>query len=139
VTIDLKELTTCGVSPCGNVIELNFTDGAGRPGCLRMSFDSAQAIAMTLPQLLTEALRKITGTDKARYVFPLGSWWMEANERADGLIATFATDDGFQVSFGVPRDACGGLSWAFRHDAEEATSWDDRDREADNSCDIRPN
>ena len=139
MTIELKELTTCGVSTCGQAIELNFIDGEGTPVCLRMTFGSGQAIAMTLPQLLTEALRKITGSDNARYAFPLGSWWIEANGEKDSLIATFATYDGFQVSFDVPRDACGRLGWAFRHEAAVATSRDDQDWSADSHVDVRLN
>jgi hypothetical protein len=139
VKIDLKELTTCNVSANGQTIDFNFVDGEGTPVCLRMTFDSGQAIAMTLPRLLTEALRKITGSDKTRYVFPLGSWWIEAADEKSGLIATFATDDGFEVSFAIPRKACGGLGWALRYEQPDSLSPDDVNRLDEVHDDVRLN
>jgi hypothetical protein len=125
VKIEIKELTTCGVDANGKAIDLNFIDGEGRQVCLRMPFDGGQAIAMTLPRLLSEALRKITGTDKTRYAFPLVSWYIEAADEKDTLIATLATEDGFAASFAIPHDACSGLAWALRHEAKCSLSEDD--------------
>jgi len=118
VKVELKALTNCGVRHDGEILELNFVDAQGAPVCFQMTFNDAQAIAMTLPGLLTQALRKIAGTDKTRYAFPLGSWWLESTDKSDCLIATFATDDGFEVSFAILREACGGLGLAFQHEAE---------------------
>jgi hypothetical protein len=116
MNLELKTLTTCGVKSDGEIIELNFVDSAGGPVCFQMSFDHAQSIAMTLPGLLTDALRKIVGTDKTRYAFPLASWWIESADKRDCLIATFATEGGFEVSFAIPHDACGGLGLALQHE-----------------------
>jgi hypothetical protein len=90
-----------------------------------MTFDGGQAVVMTLPHLLTQALRKITGTDTARYVFPLGAWWIETAGEKDNVIATFATDEGFEVSFAIPREGCGGLGWALGQEAKSSLSPDD--------------
>jgi hypothetical protein len=104
IKLELKTLKTFGVKPDGEVIELNFVDPAGIPVCFQMTFAHAQSIAMMLLGLLTDVLRKNVGTDKSRYAFPLGSWWIESADKSGCLIATFATKDGFEVSFAILRD-----------------------------------
>ena len=116
--IDLKGLTTCRVEPDGEVLELDFVDGAGEPRSLRMPFESAQAIAMTLPRLLSEAVRRITDREQSRYVFPLGTWRVESTQDHACAIATLATADGFEVSFGISPEACRGLGWALKSESE---------------------
>jgi len=108
--LELKTLKTFGAKPDGEVIEINFIDSADKPVCLQMTFGHAQSIAMMLLGLLTDAVRKNVGTDKSRYAFPLGSWWIESTDNSDCLIVTFATKNGFEVSFAIPRDTCGVLS-----------------------------
>jgi lipocalin len=76
---------------------------------LRLPFDQAQAVAMTLPSLLARALQSLTGSPDARYVFPLDRWFVELSRQHDGLLLTLATNEGFQVSFGIPAEACRGL------------------------------
>ena len=118
VKIDLKGLTTCQVEPDGEMLELHFIDGAGQPASIRLPFESAQAIAMTLPRLLSEAVRRITGQQQSRYVFPLGTWRVESTDDHTCAIATLATADGFEVSFGIPPEACRGLGWALKSESE---------------------
>jgi hypothetical protein len=36
-------------------------------------------------------------------------WTVEQSKEHKGLLVTLATDEGFQVSFGVPAEACRGL------------------------------
>ena len=122
--IEVRELTTCGVDPSGEQVELDFVDANGTPVSLRIGFDDAQAIAMTLPDLLTHALRRLTGKPEARYAFPLDAWYLEEGEH-DCVIATLVTEDGFKVTFSVTRAACGGLGWALRHEAESLTRSDE--------------
>jgi hypothetical protein len=96
--IDGSTLTTCAVAPNGETIRLDLVDAGGTPVSLRLPFDQARLLTMTLPQLLTFALKAKTGNDTARHVFSLGSWRLEA--AADlRLIITFGTPDGFEVSF----------------------------------------
>src|SRR5215510_886657 len=123
IELEIKTLTTCKVQADGEVLELHFIDGNGSPASLRVPFESAQAIIMTLPGLLTEAVRKITGEQRSRYVFPLGAW--QVDPAADGgcAIATFSTVDGFDVSFGVPLEACRSLGWALKKEADTAGSF----------------
>jgi hypothetical protein len=115
--LELKTLTTCGANSEGEIIELNFLNAAGVPVCVQMSLGHAQSIAMMFLGLLTDGVRKNVGTDKVRYAFPVGGWSIESTDKSDRLIATFATKDGFEVSFAIPRDTCGGLSLALHHEA----------------------
>jgi hypothetical protein len=103
------ELTTCGLLEDGQIVRLDLVDDQGMAISLRLPFEQAQAVAMTLPSLLTRALRSLTGSPTARYVFPLDRWFVELSGQGDGLLLTLATADGFQVSFGLPAEACRGL------------------------------
>jgi hypothetical protein len=123
--ITLNELTTCGVQPGGEVLELNFVDAAGAPVCLQVPFDHAQAIAMTLPRLLDVALKQVTGNPQARYVFPLGRWSIETASDDNCLITTLSTEDGFEVSFGMPPEACRSLGWTLKSEADTLAHADD--------------
>lgn len=102
-------LTTCRVIEGGHAVRLDFVDQRGTDVSLQLPFEQAQAVAMTLPSLLTRALRALTGKASARYVFALDRWEVEQSDDCSGLLLTLATEDGFQVSFGVPAEACRGL------------------------------
>ncbi len=95
------KLTTCDIVEGGHGIRLDFVDETGAPVSLRVPFDQAQAIAMTLPRILTRAVKSLTGSADARYVFPLGNWVVEKAKEQDGLMLTLTTPDGFEVSFGI--------------------------------------
>jgi hypothetical protein len=103
-------LTTCEILRDGQAVSLDLVDDMGTDVSLQLPFDQAQAVAMTLPSLLTRALRSLTGSATARYVFPLNHWAVEESKNQDGLLLTLATEEGFQVSFGIPAEACRGLS-----------------------------
>jgi hypothetical protein len=109
---------TCGVLEDGEAVRLDLKDRSGRPVSLQFPIEQAEALVMTLPQLLTRALRLRTGNEDARCVFPLGQWLVEAAAEEDCLIVTLKTVDGFEVSFGVPFDTGRALGWALSHDAE---------------------
>jgi hypothetical protein len=113
------ELTTCEVDHDGRAITLGYLDRGGRPASLRLTFDQAQALAMTLPRLLTTALRQITRSPDTRYVFPLGDWRLESASDQRSLILSQKTTDGFEVSFSLSAGKAQGLGWAL---AEEAVS-----------------
>lgn len=117
--IEVAGLTTCSVDQDGEVVELNVVDALGNAISLRLPFENAQAITMTLPRLLTLALQRITGKQQVRYAFPLGGWYIEDAKEDRGVITTFATEDGFEVSFDIPVEACQGLGWTLQHEADE--------------------
>ncbi len=124
------KLTTCDVLPDGEVVRLDLVDQSGAAVSLHLPFDQAQAMAMTLPSLLTRALQSLTGSATARYVFPLEHWAVEGTNGSDGVLLTLATDDGFQVCFGIPAEACGGLGSTLVRHASGRTGADDDQAEA---------
>jgi len=117
--IDGSELTSCEVMPSGDAVRLDLLDTAGRRVSLSLPFAQAQALTMTLPRLLTFALKAQARDDSARFVFPLGSWRLEAAVQST-LIMTLGTPDGFEVSFSLPHEECWTLACALRADAEWA-------------------
>jgi len=103
-------------------VKLEFLDQDGTPTSLLLSFEDAESIAMTLPRLLTQAVKAQTGQDNARYVFALGQWLLEGVEDRQSLILTLATVDGFDVSFRIPHAAGRALGWALQHESDDDTA-----------------
>ena len=123
-TFRSTRLTTCDTVKNGEAISLHFVDQAGRPVAIELPFAQAEAIVMTLPRLLSKALQSRTSSAASRYVFPLGQWFIESgNENC--LIVTLATGDGFEVSFGVPFDACQAMGWSLEHEGRSASEFAD--------------
>jgi hypothetical protein len=112
------KLTTCGVTQDGETVLLNLIDEKGADVSVQLPFEQAQAIAMTLPSLLTRALRALTGKATARYVFPLDHWFIAQSTDCDGLILTLGTEGGFQVTLGVPTEECRSLGLALARPVE---------------------
>jgi hypothetical protein len=115
-----SRLTTCGVTADGETAVLELVDRSDTAVSVELPFDQAEAVAMTLPHLLTQAVRRRTGQREARYVFALGEWMIEDTKEHDCLIVTLKTTDGFEVSFGIPLEACRSLGWSLQHEANEA-------------------
>jgi hypothetical protein len=123
-------ITTCGALGDGETVRLEFLDEGRNPVSLLLTFENAESIAMTLPGLLTQAVKAQTGQTNARYVFPLGRWQLEGAEDRQSFILTLTTADGFEVSLRVPQDTSRALGWALQHeeyDDEETTRSDDPD------------
>jgi len=114
------------VLPDGDTVRLDFIDQRGAPVSLMLPFEQAEALTMTLPHLLTHATKARMGSDKARYVFPLGTWSIETPEDPRCLILTLRTTDGFEVSFSVPVDAAGTLGWTLTREAHRPDDPDGR-------------
>jgi hypothetical protein len=119
--IEVGDLTTCCIDEGGAFVELNFLDASGEPTSLRVPFDKAQAVTVTLSHLLTLALQRMTGTSQARFAFPLGGWRIEDTPGDNGVITTLSTEDGFEVSFNIPLEACSGLGWALKDEADRGS------------------
>ena len=120
--IRCAKLTTCKALDDGETVKLQFLDQDGTPTSLLLSFEDAESIAMTLPRLLTQAVKAQTGQDNARYVFALGQWLLEGVEDRQSLILTLATVDGFDVSFRIPHAAGRALGWALQHESDDDTA-----------------
>jgi len=64
--------------------------------------------------------KRRTGNQHARYVFSLAEWLIEDTNAQECLIVTLKTTDGFEVSFGVPFEACRALGWSLQNEANKA-------------------
>lgn len=122
-TMTSSRLTTCSLVKEGQAIRLEFLDGEGQPVSIEFPFDQAESIVMTLPQMLSKALQRRTQSESSRYVFSLGHWSIESSDEKS-LIVTLATNDGFQVSFGIPFEAGRAISWALGHELQSAAEGD---------------
>src|SRR6201996_4310159 len=101
---EAQSLTTCEVAPDGNSIVLGFTDPDGTPAQIRLSLNQVGGLAMTLPDLITKALRLRYGDHSLRYAYPLASWTVERSSDPRTGMMTLCTTDGFSVSFSMQRD-----------------------------------
>jgi hypothetical protein len=128
--ITSTRLTTCTLAKEGRAIRLGFLDGEGQPVAVEFSFEQAESIVMTLPQMLSKALQRRTQSPSSRYVFSLGRWLIESSDEQN-LIVTLATGDGFQVSFSIPFDVCRTIGWSLGHESRTAA---ERDGEPIDDC-----
>ncbi len=100
--IDSQSLTTCDVAQDGGTIRLGFIDSSGNPASIRLSLNDVGALAMTLPELLSKALRTRYGEQNLRYTYPLSSWTVERSSDPATAMVTLNTTDGFSVCFSMP-------------------------------------
>ena len=119
VKIRSQKLTTCQVAADGTNVGLEFLDHSGRAVTVEFPLDQAEAVIMTMPHLLAEAVKCQTGNEAARYVFNLEGWSIESTENKNCLIATLTTSHGFEVCFAIPYEACQSLGWNLQQGADE--------------------
>lgn len=110
-----RQLTTCGGADGGKTIILGFIRDSGSPVSIEMPFDQAASLVMTLPHLLSSALKLQTGEAKARYVFPISEWKLQSSQDPDCLLLTMQTPDGFEVAFAVPVAMCEAMGKSLTH------------------------
>jgi hypothetical protein len=126
VNLSVRKLVTCGATRDGGTVNIEFIDASGEPISIQLPFEQAGALTLTLPQLMSFAVKARSGSDAARYVFPLGRWSIEATPDFRCLIVTLRTEDGFEVAFSLPLDACSPLAWELKHSAQQARATDVR-------------
>jgi hypothetical protein len=114
-----SKLTTCRVAADGTIVVLEFLDQSRGPITLQLPLDQAEAIVMTLPHLLANAVVRRTGSDQARYVFNLDEWSIESAKDQDCLLTTLKTTNGFEVCFGIPFEACRTLGSTLQQNADQ--------------------
>jgi hypothetical protein len=115
---EAQSLTTCEVAPDGNSIVLGFTDPDGTPAQIRLSLNQVGGLAMTLPDLITKALRLRYGDQSLRYAYPLQSWTVERSSDPRTGMVTLCTTDGFSVCFSMQRE--------LQHQLADALATDDQ-------------
>ncbi len=120
--IESTQLTTCDVTRDGEVVRLKFIDTSGNNVVLSLPFAQAGALTMTLPHLLTKALKARFGNEGSRFVFPLGEWLLEGVADGRTVIVTLRTTDGFEVSFAAPLEHCRSLASDLEREAAEVAA-----------------
>jgi len=120
--VNLASLTNYQVAPDGSSVLLNALDPEGREVSLIVPMDNLQALALTMPEMVTAALRAAAGGDESlRLVHNVQAWKIESASNPEQLIVTFRTPDAFEASFAVrEQDLAGMLAQA--HDAERNAS-----------------
>ena len=113
-------MTTCRVAKDGIEVELEFIDQSGKNVTVELPLDQAEVIVVTLPRLLSRAVRQRAGNDEARYVFDLGEWVIEGAKERTCLIATLKTPNRFEVSLAIPLEACRSFGWTLQREASDA-------------------
>ena len=117
-----SKLTTCNVSLDGSTLALSLLDHSESPVTLELPLEQAEVVAVTLPHLLSQAVKRKTGNDKSRYVFKVYEWAIETVEDHDSLIVTLTTGNGFSVSFEFSVAACQCIIGDFEEGLKKAAS-----------------
>ena len=103
------KMCSAGLVDDGRAVRLDLVDDEGADVSLQLSLEQAQAIAMPLPSLLTQARQDLADKTDSRYVLALDRWTVQQSNDCTGLLLTLATGEGFEVCFDVPAEACRGL------------------------------
>jgi hypothetical protein len=115
-----NQLTTCSVIESGKTICFDFVGQGDASVSIEMPFNQAESIVMTIPRLLSAALRMQTGDCQARYVFSLGDWSLESVEDPNYRILAVRTPDGFEVAFAISFETSKAMGSALTHASEAA-------------------
>ena len=115
-----RQLTTCTVIEGGKTIRFDLVGQAGEPVSIEMPFDQAESIVMTIPRLLSAALKMQTHDAQARYVFSVGNWSLELAKDQNCRILALRTLDGFEVAFANSFEASVAMGPALKRCSEAA-------------------
>lgn len=110
--IKITALTTCSVGDDGQSVTLCMKDKRGEAVALTLAIHELGMLTMTLPKLMEDALRQRYRDASLRYTHPLAGWAIEQANEPDQIIFTMTTQDGFGVSFSLPRGNAGQLGRA---------------------------
>jgi hypothetical protein len=119
--MSVQSLTTCEVAQGGRRVRMNFNDVLGRPASLVLPTDCVHQLIMTLPRLLSKALKMETSDDSVRAVFSLGGWGLEQAAEVEAFILTLRTTDGFDVAFSASALDLANMASSFEQLSSQAT------------------
>src|SRR5260221_12955603 len=114
-------LTTFEVASDGSTISINVADQESRPGSLVLPAECLQAMIMSLPEMMRQALQRRYRDPSLRLVYPVGDWRLEASTEPGKLILTLSTGDGFAVAFALAADQLALIAYAARRTEHAAT------------------
>jgi hypothetical protein len=108
-----KELTSYEIASDGSWFRMSFGCANGRHGSLTLPTECIQALIMTLPRMMNQALLARHGDETLRLVYPAETARLEGSLDPDIFILTFVTPDGFAVSFSLTAEQLDELRpWA---------------------------
>jgi hypothetical protein len=96
-----KELTSYQVASDGSSFRMSFRCADGKDGSVTLPTECIQALIMTLPRMMNQALLAKHGDDTLRLVYPTEIVRVEGSSDPNIFIVTFVTPDGFAVSFSL--------------------------------------
>jgi hypothetical protein len=96
-----QELTVFDITGDGSRFRMSFRCGGGEQGSLSLPTECLSELIMTLPRMVTQALRARHGDDSLRLVYAADNVRVEQSSDAKTAIVTLTTPDGFEVSFGL--------------------------------------
>jgi hypothetical protein len=99
----VQNLTTFAVAEDGTHLHMNFISKDGEEVSLSLSTECLQALIMTLPRMMNQALQVRYHDPSLRLVYPAENIRIELSSDPKAVIVTFVTPDGFEVSFGLTR------------------------------------
>jgi hypothetical protein len=103
-SIDIKALIRFETGEDGTSISLVAEDVSGQSFRLAFPIEILSSLVMTLPHMLTAAVRRRRNDPRARLVYPLAGSTTEISADLSTRILTLVTPDGFAVSFAVSED-----------------------------------
>jgi hypothetical protein len=91
----------CNVSPDGDKITIAVREKSGTAQEITLSFNDANALAMTLPRLLKVAMNRKFADASLRNVYPVREYIVECASDLNTVLLTVSGRDGFDVVFGL--------------------------------------
>ena len=119
---EIASLTTCQVSPDGRHVRLHFAKTGAGMTTLRLTSACVEQLLMTLPRLLSTALKIQHRDSSLRAVFPLQGWRLDAAAGSGNLILTMTTTAGLEVAFSLSATAVAQISSAARQRSSIASA-----------------
>lgn len=96
-----EKLIAYEVAGDGTRFRISFICAGGELGSLSLPTECIQALIMTLPRMMTQALLARYNDSSLRLVYPAETVRIEGSPDANTFLLTFTTPDGFTVSFAV--------------------------------------
>ena len=108
--VRVQTLSGCEVSGDGQTISLSMSGSGGDTVCIHLTPDQVGSLAMTLPRLLSAALKAQYADPSLRFVFPLAQCDLEQSPGRAEMILSLQSTDGFEVCFCVHPDVLRDLA-----------------------------
>ena len=122
-SISIKKLTRYETRVDGASMTLIGEDDKGRSLRLIFSTTLLSSLIMTLPRMVSAAVRQQRNDPSARVVYPLAASKVELSTDLSTRILTLTTSDGFAVSFAVTDEQFQNLRQSEGEFADSRTLW----------------